>query len=52
MYILIISFLLLVFFAALTFGLLSVLRELVEPYCQCEPMIGDQGPILSDQDPD
>ena len=45
-YILIISLLLLVFFAALTLGLVSVLQELVERYCQGEPMFGEQGRYL------
>jgi hypothetical protein len=49
-YIVVISLLLLVFFALLSLGLLSVLRELVERYCQCEPVFGDQGPIFNDQD--
>ena len=50
MYILIISLLVLVLFAALTLGLVSVLQELVERYCQSEPMFGEQGPIFHDQD--
>jgi hypothetical protein len=49
-YILIIGLLLLVLFAALTLGLVSVLQELVERYCQSEPMFGEQGPIFHDQD--
>jgi len=49
-YILIISLLVLVLFAALTLGLVSVLQELVERYCQSEPMFGEQGPIFHDQD--
>ena len=50
MYILIISLLLLVFFAAVALGLLSVLRELVERYCQCEPIFSEQGPISQEQE--
>ena len=50
MYILIIGLLFVVFFAALALGLLSVLQELVERYCQSEPMFGEQGPIFRDQD--
>ena len=50
MHILIISLLLLVLFAALTLGLVSVLQELVERYCQSEPMFGEQGPIFHDHD--
>jgi hypothetical protein len=49
-YILIISLLLLVFFAAVTLGLVGVLRELIESYCQSAPMFGEQGPIFHDQD--
>jgi len=49
-YILIISLLVLVLLAALTLGLVSVLQELVERYCQSEPMFGEQGPIFHDQD--
>ena len=52
MYILIISLLLLVLFAAWTLGLLSVLKELIERYAQSEPMFSEQGPIFHDQDPD
>ena len=51
-YILIISLLLLVFFAVSTLGLFSVLRELIDRYCQSEPMFSEQGPIFHDQDPD
>jgi hypothetical protein len=46
-YILIISLLVLVLFAALTLGLVGVLQELVERYCQSEPMFGEQGPIFT-----
>jgi hypothetical protein len=49
-YILVIGLLLLVFFAALALGLLTVLQELVEHYCQSEPMFSEQGPIFHDQD--
>jgi hypothetical protein len=51
-YILIIGLLLLVFFAALTLALLSVLKELIERFCQSEPMFSEQGPIFYDQDSD
>jgi hypothetical protein len=52
LYIFIFGVLLLVFFALLTLGLLSVLRESVERYCQCEPMFSEQVAISLDQDSD
>jgi hypothetical protein len=51
-YFLIFSFLLLGFFALLTLGLLSVLKDLVERYCECEPIFSEQGAISSDHDSD
>jgi hypothetical protein len=51
-YILITGLLLLMLFAALTLGLLSVLKDLIERDCQSEPMFSEQGPIFHDQESD
>jgi hypothetical protein len=51
-YILITGLLFVILLAALTLGLLSVLKELIERYCQSEPMFSEQGPIFHDQDSD